>query len=205
MAYSFVWRAVCGVIGGLGIALGLIVLPLALLIPFALLTIVVCLTAAVGHASNTTGDQHERRTSRQAGLLAALPFLGLLALAGLSFALGPVVLLLGLTLLITSPPAVRWYVDSPSRPQPGELAESTTSTAQLCRQWHDTFEDLHQATTPAAQLRIVTARQRCLDELERRDPDGLNAWLSSTASPAGDPTRFLRMDQSKTPPADNQA
>ncbi|NEA32674.1 hypothetical protein [Streptomyces sp. SID13031] len=199
MAYSFAWRAVCGVIGGLGIALGLIVLPLDLLIPFVLLTIVVGLTAAVGHTTNTTGDQQERRTRGQAGLLAALPFLGLLALAGLALALGTVVLLLVLTLVITSPPAVRWYGDS----HRGELDESVTSTAQLCRQWHDTFEDLHQATTPAARLRIVTARQRCLDELERRDPDGLNAWLSSTASAAGDPSRFLRMHQSEAPPTDS--
>jgi hypothetical protein len=201
MAYSFVWRAVCGVVGGLGILLGLIVLPPDLLIPYLLLTIVVTLTAAVGHTSNPTDDHPERRTSRQAGRLAALPLLALLALAGLTFALGPVVLLLLLTLLVTSPPAVRWYRDSPSRP--GDLDEPAATTAQLCQQWHDTFEDLHQATTPAAQLRIVTARQRCLDELERRDPDGLNAWLASTASPAGDPTRYLRTNQPNTPPTDN--
>jgi hypothetical protein len=202
MAYSFVWRAVCTVTGGLGIALALIVVPLSLLIPFVLLTVVVGLTAAVGHTSSSTGDQRERRTSGQAGLLAALPLLGLLAFAGLAFALGAVVLLLVLTLFATSPPVVRWYGDSPSWPQPGEHDESATSTAELCRQWHDSFEDLNQATTPAARLRIVTARQRCLDELERRDADGLNAWLSSTASPAGDPSRFLRMDQSQSPPTD---
>lgn len=203
MAYSFAWRAVCGVIGGLGIALALIVVPLDLLIPFVLLTIVVGLTAAVGHASTGTDDQQERRTSKQAGVLAALPFLGLLAFAGLAFALGAVVLLLALALVATSPPVVRWYGDSPNWPQPEELGDSATSTAELCRQWQDSFEDLHQATTPAAQLRIVTARQRCLDELERRDPDGLNAWLSSSASAAGDPSRFLRMDRSKAPPTDS--
>ena len=197
MAYSFVWRVACVVLGCLGIVLGLFVLPPELLIPYVLLTIVVSLTAAVGHTSNPA----EQRTSRQAGRLAALPFLALLALAGLTFALGPVVLLLLLTLVATSPPAVRWYRDSPSRP--GDLDESAATTAQLCQQWHDTFEDLHHASTPAAQLRIVTVRQRCLDELERRDPDGLNAWLASTASPAGDPTRYLRMDQSNAPPTDS--
>lgn len=200
MAYSFVWRAVCAVIGGPGVILALIVLPLDLLIPFVLLTIVIGLTAAVGHTSPSTGDQQERRTSEQAGLLAMMPFLGLLAIAGLGFALGIVVLPLLLALVVTSPPVVRWYGDSLSRPQPGELGESTTTTAQLCRQWHDSFEDLQNAPTPAARLRIVKARQQCLDELERRDPDGLNAWLSSTASAAGDPSRFVRLDQSKAPP-----
>ena len=48
MAYRFVWRAVCGVIGSLGIAMGLIAIPLDYLIPLVLLTIVVGLTAAVG-------------------------------------------------------------------------------------------------------------------------------------------------------------
>lgn len=194
MAYTFVWRAACAVIGGLGIILALIVLPLELLIPFVLLTIVIGLTAAVGHTSPSIGDQQERRTSKQAGLLAMMPFGGLLAIAGLGFALGVVVLPLVLALVITSPPVVRWYGDSLSRPQPGELDESATSTAQLCRQWHDSFEDLQKAPTPAARLRIVTSRQRCLDELERRDPDGLNAWLSSIASAAGDPSRFVRAE-----------
>lgn len=47
------------------------------------------------------------------------------------------------------------------------------------------------------------ARQRCLDELERRDPDGLHAWLGSNASAGGDPSRFLARNGSDPPPADN--
>ncbi|MEU4196842.1 hypothetical protein AB0E69_33415 [Kribbella sp. NPDC026611] len=44
-------------------------------------------------------------------------------------------------------------------------------------------------------------RQRCLDELERRDPEGLNAWLGSTASAAGDPSYCLTHSDAE-PPAD---
>lgn len=149
MANSFAGRAACAVIGGLGIALALVVLPLEVLIPLVLLAVVVGLTAVVGHASTIAGDQRERR--------------------------------------ITS-----WS-------QPCDLGVSAISTAELCRQWHQSFEDLHQAITPAARLSIVTARQRCLDELERRDPDGLHAWLSSSASAAGDPSRFLRTNQPEGP------
>jgi hypothetical protein len=202
MAYSFVWRTVCAALGCLGIILGLIVLRPDLLIPYVLLTIVIGMTAAVGHTTSSADAQDARRASRQAGVRAMLPLLGLLAIAGLGFALGIAVLPLALAVVITSPPVVRWYGDSLSRPQPGEPGESATSTAQLCRQWHDSFEDLQTAMTPAARLRIVTARQRCLDELERRDPDGLNAWLSSTASAAGDPSRFVRLDHSDAPPTD---
>ena len=202
MAYSFVWRTVCAALGCLGIILGLIVLPPDLLIPYVLLTIVIGMTAAVGHTSSSADAHDRRRASRQAGFRAMLPLLGLLAIAGLGFALGIVVLPLALAVVITSPPVVRWYGDLAGRLQPGELGESATSTAELCRQWHDSFEDLQKAMTPAARLRIVTARQRCLDELERRDPDGLNAWLSSTASAAGDPSRFVRLGQSDAPPTD---
>jgi hypothetical protein len=50
---------------------------------------------------------------------------------------------------------------------------------------------LRDAATPAARLHLVELRQHCLDELERRDPAGLSAWLASTASAGGDPSRFL--------------
>ena len=78
----------------------------------------------------------------------------------------------------------------------------TVSTAQLCREWHESYEALQQAATSVARLRIVMARQRCLDELERRDPEGLNAWLWSNASAAGDPSRFLGGNHSPAPPTD---
>jgi hypothetical protein len=205
MAYRFVWRAVCGVIGSLGIAMGLIAIPLDYLIPLVLLTIVVGLTAAVGHESASADDSPKRRTSGQAAFIATLPCTGLLALAGLSFALRLLVVPLILALAVTSPPLVRWYGSqfvSAASPQPTEGGWSVITTAELCQQWHESYEALQQAVTPAARLRIVTARQHCLDELERRDPEGLSAWLSSRASAAGDPSRFLRMNQSQTPPAD---
>lgn len=192
MAYSFIWRAACGVIGSLGIGLALIVLPAELLIPLALLTIVVGLTAAVGHASTSGDDRPEQRTTGQAAFLATLPCTVFLALAGLAFALGPgLLLLLLLAVGSSSPPAVRWLGSDapPDQSQP----RVPTSTADLCRQWHDSYDALQHAGTPAARLQIVTTRQHCLDELERRDPEGLNAWLSSSASAAGDPRRFLKI------------
>ncbi|MFG1913142.1 hypothetical protein [Kribbella sp. NPDC048928] len=66
------------------------------------------------------------------------------------------------------------------------------STADLCRQWRDSYEALRQAQTDRQRLRIVMERQHCLDELGRRDPEGLDAWLSSAASAAGDPAHFLK-------------
>ena len=65
------------------------------------------------------------------------------------------------------------------------------STLELCRQWQDSYQALREAPTVALRLQIIEARAHCLDELERRNPDGLQAWLASAASAAGDPSRFL--------------
>ena len=62
------------------------------------------------------------------------------------------------------------------------------------------YAALRSATTLAARLRIVQIRQRCLDALERRDADGLNAWLASNASAAGDPGPFFA--RSNQPPGE---
>ncbi len=66
------------------------------------------------------------------------------------------------------------------------------STADLRRQWRESYEALRQARTDKQRLRIVLERQHCLDELDRRDPEGLQAWLASAASAVGDPSRFLK-------------
>jgi hypothetical protein len=84
--------------------------------------------------------------------------------------------------------AVRPEDDKPEMP----IAHSGLSNADLCRAWQESFDALRKSESPAVRLRIVEARQRYLDELERRDPDGLHAWLESNASPAGNPARFVQ-------------
>jgi hypothetical protein len=61
----------------------------------------------------------------------------------------------------------------------------------LCREWQASFAVLRLAEAPRARLHVVVVRQQYLDELERRDPEGFNAWLASAASPAGNPQRFI--------------
>jgi hypothetical protein len=65
----------------------------------------------------------------------------------------------------------------------------------LCRQWQDSYPALRSAPTHSLRLQIVEARAQCLDELERRDPEGLNAWLGSNASAASDPGLFITRPQ----------
>lgn len=62
---------------------------------------------------------------------------------------------------------------------------------ELCWAWRVSYVALQHATSPAARLRAVQTRQEYLDELERRNPEGLTAWLYSGARAAGDPRRYI--------------
>jgi hypothetical protein len=112
---------------------------------------------------------------------------------GVAAVLGPSVLWLGALLTASSPPVVRWCCGKVGfGPSERRVGFPKRSTAELCRQWRESYEALRGARTDNQRLRIVMERQRCLDELGRRDPEGLQAWLASAASAAGDPARFLK-------------
>ncbi|MEV0291454.1 hypothetical protein AB0H36_45640 [Kribbella sp. NPDC050820] len=74
-----------------------------------------------------------------------------------------------------------------ARPAPADLSDEELSLA-----WRASFPALQRATSPAQRLRIVAERQEYLDELERRSPRGLAAWLASGARAAGDPRPYLQ-------------
>lgn len=78
------------------------------------------------------------------------------------------------------------------------LAAETTAEAltdvDLCRAWVSSFDALQSATDSSAVERVVILRQSYLDELERRNPGALAAWLDSGARATSSPDRFLRGD-----------
>jgi hypothetical protein len=61
----------------------------------------------------------------------------------------------------------------------------------LCRAWCTSFDVLQSASGVEARARVVSLRQAYLDELDRRDPLGLSAWLASGARATGNPDRYL--------------
>lgn len=67
----------------------------------------------------------------------------------------------------------------------------TLSAGELCVEWRRSFVTLQSATSAAQRIRVVSQRQVYLDEMERRCPTGLRAWLESGARAAGGPDRFL--------------
>lgn len=69
----------------------------------------------------------------------------------------------------------------------------------ICLAWCSSYVALQRVRTPESRLRVVEMRALYLDELERRDPNALLAWIASGARAAGDPSRFLTSSPRHTP------
>ena len=76
----------------------------------------------------------------------------------------------------------------------GEPAEdlSALTTGELVLAWRRSYAELLHVRTPSQQAASADRRQRLLDELERRDAEGVERWLRSGARAASDPSRFLQ-------------
>ncbi|WP_350274997.1 hypothetical protein [Kribbella sp. HUAS MG21] len=188
--YEIFWRVICGLLVTVAVAAAAVLLPGAILGVVGVGVVLTGATAAAAYGADENSPPTNSRAGTVGNAMAGAAVVGLAL--GLSTVLSPAVLALAILLAVISPRAIRWYcVKLGARSPAGRPEEADRAIGELCREWHESYEALQQATTPTARLRIVMARQRCLDELERRDPEGLQAWLSSTASAAGDPRRFL--------------
>ncbi|MEU6135073.1 hypothetical protein [Nocardioides sp. NPDC047086] len=84
------------------------------------------------------------------------------------------------------------------------VTDELTDT-DLCMAWRSSYVALDRATDLSAKLRAVEIRVVLLDELGRRDAQGLEAWFRSGARAAGGPDRYLRgttpgSDEARTEP-----
>lgn len=61
----------------------------------------------------------------------------------------------------------------------------------LCLAWRRSFLQLEAARSAAERLSIVEQRQRYLDELHQRSPEGIAAWLASGARASGNPLPYV--------------
>jgi hypothetical protein len=188
-AYRLVWSGLCGLVGVLGLMAGLFFVPTDLVFPLFFVAALIGSGVASNAWSKAEGTSVLARAWK-AAVVAGTVIAAIVACAGYVVLLGPAGPALVVILGVTSPPAMRWLGRRLGH-VPGRLYNGALTTAELCRRWQDSYEALRAATTAAARLRIVEARQHYLDELERRDPRGLNAWLGENASAAGDPSRFL--------------
>jgi hypothetical protein len=82
----------------------------------------------------------------------------------------------------------RGVKDSIPAPMP-EL--SALDVEALCLAWRRSFLVLEAARSAAERLAVVDQRQKYLDELHRRSPDGLAAWLAAGARASGNPLPYV--------------
>lgn len=80
--------------------------------------------------------------------------------------------------------------DRPGLDLARELGQLTDD--QLCRAWRRSFATLHGAGSTAQRLAAVELRQAYLDELERRCPEAVEAWLDAGGRAASGPEKFFR-------------
>jgi hypothetical protein len=189
-AYRWSWRVVVGGAGVVLLGAGAIVLPMVLWVVLACLVAPFGLILAIGTGTATragTGagaaDGPRGRRLHVAKVLVG-SYLVLVACAVLFKLLGSAAFGVLTLVFAASPPAIGWYGRRLARGRDEPMPQATVSTEQLCREWLDSYAALNSAPTSGA-------RQRCLDELERRDPAGLQAWLASSASAGRDPRRYL--------------
>jgi hypothetical protein len=147
-------------------------------------------------------------------LTLAIGMLTVIAFALVSFPLGLLVLLTG---CLSSPAVVRrclhagrhraarQAVAPPRHTEPKGTEDADCSLTlsesmgplhglddrQLCRLWRESFWVLRDAAPPGTVLRVVSLRGACLEELERREPAAVQAWLESGARASGGPEKYL--------------
>ncbi|HET7329119.1 MAG TPA: hypothetical protein VFJ14_17750 [Nocardioidaceae bacterium] len=203
--YRTLWFTLCGVLTVVGTGLALIWTVTATLILFSG-------AAAAGGAATVKVCRDRAEAGR--AWQDAVPVVSVNALltgsisvatVGLGALLGPWALLIVALAAGTSPYAVRRggrclrahlgrqpRTDTEPSPAPETPIEMRPlSDAELCLTWRTSFTTLQRAASSTQRLRVVEIRQGCLDELERRHPDRLVAWLASGPRAAGDPGKAV--------------
>jgi hypothetical protein len=79
--------------------------------------------------------------------------------------------------------------------QPPQVVPGELSTPELCLAWRRSYFALLDVPAGPGRCEIVRFRERLLDELERRDPDGFTRWLDTGARAGSDPGRYLSTDR----------
>ena len=207
--YRSSWLLAWSTTSLLGVCLALLLWPVgAVVLLFAIAATTAALISAYTDGTVDVPVPEALRTRlRRVAVRAGSLGVGAVAVVALA-AVAPYVMLVLLVLAgATSPHCVglvRGHLDDrrlrASRLRPDHArawSETAVSTAQgltdhdLCHAWCTSFDVLQSTSNVEARARIVCLRQAYLDELDRRDPHGLHAWLTSGARATGNPDRYL--------------
>lgn len=208
--YAHRWRCACCVLAAAGTGVAVLewsplLAALAVLLAWGSAVAVLLAVSAAWGAARPDGRAAGRSLVARA-LLPGSGAVAALAGAGLSPALTLLVLIpvaLTCPLLVSrlrpragatpAPAALAGPVPGPVpevRPGPLDAALGSLSDVELCHLWRRTFWQLRAQDTPDGLVELVALRQACLDELTRRNPAAVHAWLGSGARASGGPERF---------------
>ncbi|MEP7088837.1 MAG: hypothetical protein ABI776_01920 [Nocardioidaceae bacterium] len=222
--YARRWSALWSVAVAVGIGIGSLEWsPLTVVLLVAMNSVCAAVVMLLLHPAEGQRSRPVRRP-RRPGPLSLTIGAGLAALSAVATASPPLALLVLLVAVLTSPVAVRLArrlllpdgqvrPPGPSRipePSPSESLQPTMPLASdpgaladpadlsdhdLFRLWRRTFWDLLLEGERVPSWEMVELRARCLEELERRNPDAVRAWLESGARASGGPEKFWRTGQ----------
>jgi len=194
--YAKHWSRAGRVTAAVGVSLALVVWNPVLVLVLGMVSMVPALVGFSLHAqTNRHGPARLSRAQIKRLLLrAAYVAAGTVAACAYVAVSPPLAITLVLVGVVTSP-WVRRFAHrgvaglGPTRSDDDDSVDRL-GIDELCRRWCATFHAvLH--TDPSRAARIVGMRQVYLDEMERRDPAGLRAWLMSDPHAGGSPERFL--------------
>jgi hypothetical protein len=212
-AYRLLWLVVCAVLAFVGGSVAVVLFPAALvcvLVAFGLVgsILALCLISEYGKSP----PPHRLRLVVKGALVG-----GTTAGAFIGFAvlLGAGAFLLAISVLASSPYAVRTYgrwlgsTPTPTASQLDALAHAFAYASpeyvampqtpglpdltdeQLCQGWRASYMALQQQLSPSQTVATVAQRQGYLDEFDRRNPRGFAAWLAAGARAPGNPLPYL--------------
>lgn len=187
MRYHRVWFAAATVAIAVGVW--------SAIVGWSVLGALVTFTVTAALAAGVTATVSRQPTWRQTRTAAAAAGTASVAARGMSELLGgQEAALVMLALLVAAPRMARWlrrWATGPAPSLPHPSAIPPMSEREVCEAWSNSYIALQTAPTAAERIRIVALRQAYLDELEHRNPQGLQRWLSAGALATGNPSRFL--------------
>lgn len=83
--------------------------------------------------------------------------------------------------------------ESDGSPKRGRSRQRTLTTEELCRVWNETATALEESAGARDREAFAEVRRICLDEFERRNPEGFHRWIDAGAP--SDPSSFLLPDR----------
>ncbi len=186
-------------------SIGIVAVPLALPVAIGLGALAAIMAACVPPDGRGRAEPVVAGSGRSGGVRAGLGITAsLLVLTGLTVVLGAATWVAVVAVLGIAAGRLRARRGAPLRSTPLPIGRdgprlvetappetTAASTAQLCAAWQQTYFAMLDLPAGPQRRGMVEVRQRLLDELERRDPDGFVRWLETGARANSDPSRYL--------------